>query len=127
MTVIRWILHDPRGPESYTMHINPNQASSPRKVKQLSHGIRLDGAATTFQAPPAPQEWSFGGVIRTKEHHDELLRWSRKKGPLRVTDHLGQTFEIMIRDFETAERRKTALTPWRLTYTMQTLVLRRIA
>lgn len=127
MSVLRWVLYDPATSESYTFRINPDEATSPRPARELSFGVSLDGRAPGFESSAPPQDWEFGGVIRTQEQHDELLYWSRKKGKLRVTDHLGQTFEIMIRAYRPTERRKTALVPWRLRYTMQTICLRRIA
>lgn len=135
MTVLRWVFEDLEAAETYTHPINPREAGSPFPVRSLTFA---QGAAwmdqdtgiqrtRVFEAPAAPVDWQFGGVIRTQEHHDELLRWSKKSNEVRVSDHLGRTFEVIIKSFRPVERRATPATPWRMTYTMQTLVLRRLA
>lgn len=135
MTVQRWIFEDLEAGETYTHPINPREAGSPFAARTLTfaqtsawsdvdHGLQRTRA---FEAPAAPADWSFGGVIRTQEHHDALLAWSKKSNEVRVSDHLGRTFEVIIRSFRPVERRATPATPWRMTYTMQVLVLRRLA
>jgi hypothetical protein len=66
-------------------------------------------------------------VIRTKAHHDDLETWSKKPGKIHVADHLGRSFEVMILSFEPTDRKPTPSTPWRMRYTMKTLLLRRLS
>lgn len=127
MTVVRWILEDPLLDETYEMHLNPNEATNFRKSKALEHAVGLQGRVSSKAAPPRPVDWEFGGVIRTEAHHDELIRWQKKPNKLRVTDHVGRTFEIMLRAIEIKDRTPTPTTPWRFTYTMRTMLLRRIS
>jgi len=130
MTVVRWVLTHPATSETWTMPINPNQADSPFQKKEVktAHGTRagLD-RIRLFQTASAPTEWNFGGVIRTKSHYDDLVHWAKKTDEVRVSDHLGRTFEVIIKQFAPVDRPPTGSTPWRLTYKMTCLVLRRIA
>lgn len=131
----RWKLEDLVADETYLFPINPNAASSPFPGRELAFA---QGAAwvdtdaglqrtRVFESPPAPAEWEFSGVLRTKEQHDELLRWSKKSNEVRVSDHLGRTFEVIIRSFRPLERRPTPDNQWRMTYTVNALVLGRVA
>lgn len=130
MSVTRWVLTDPTVPESWTMPINPDSMSSPFGTREMStsYGSLLgQRRLRTFLTPASAVQWEWSGVIRTKEHHDALEAWSRKPGKVHVTDHLGRTFEVLIASFEPTDRRPTPNVPWRLRYTMKTMLLRRIS
>lgn len=114
--VVRWIFADDSG--SYTVPINPNQMSKLHFAKDL----RTMGNAT-LAAPKTPIEWTFGGVIRTEQHYQDLLLWSRKSAPITITDHYGRSIECILTKFEPQDRTPTPTVPWRYTYTMTALVL----
>lgn len=128
---LRWKFVDPATGDEWTHPINPNTMSAPPlSVKTLRTGSgsrrgvdRLRG----FRAPAPAQDWQFGGVIRTREHHDALHEWAKKDRLIEVHDHLGRVFEVVITGFTPSDRQPTARTPWRLTYQMRTLMLRRTA
>lgn len=131
--VVRWTFQDLVTGESWEVPINPNTAGSPFSVKPITtaQAASLEGGGIhrtrMFQAPSVPQPWEFGGVIRTQAHHDELLRWAEKSNEVRISDHLGRTFEVIINQFEAIDRRPTQNLPWRMTFTMRVLVLGRVA
>lgn len=81
----------------------------------------------TFMRPPAAKPWEFAGVINARQHHDDLKAWCEKPGLVRITDHLGRTFEVVITDFEPTDRQPTARNAWRMRYSVKTLLLRRLA
>lgn len=132
MSTQRWTFVDTVADETWTVPINPKSATSPfpAKVITTAQGADLDSRGIhrtrMFQAPSAPVPWEFGGLIRSKAHHDELHRWAEKDNEVQITDHLGRTFEVLIRQFEPVEQRPTKSNDWRMTYTMRVLVLRRI-
>lgn len=125
MSVVRWIFID--GATTWTVPINPNEMSTPYPPKQRQAMGNRAGTIFTLQRPPVPHEWTFSGVIRTQAHHDELLTWSQKNKPIRITDHYGRTWEVLITGFNAEDRRPTQQTPWRMKYTMRTLMLGRIS
>jgi len=133
MSVVRWTLYDPVADETTTLPINPNTATSPFGSKSIASAQGLESDALgrkrmrLTQSASSPVEWQFGGVIRSEAHHDELLRWTEKSNEVRVSDHLGHTFEVIIRKIEFADRRPMPTNQWRLTYTASALVLRRVA
>lgn len=130
MTVtVRWVFAD--STESWTVPINPDQMDSPhttRDVQAANGGVKVTAIRRPrlFERPSPAKEFSFGGVIRTKEHYDELLRWTKKNGPIQISDHLGRTFEVLITSFAPTDRRVTQGVPWRARYTMTCLLLRRV-
>lgn len=126
----RWTFTEVATTATYTVPINPDAMSSPTQERQASTAFGISGGRVrprTLMSPPQAKEWEFSGAIRTQEHHDALLEWSRKDGLVRVTDHLGRVFEVMFTSFQPTERQPTRSTPWRLRYTMKALLLRRIS
>ena len=73
-----------------------------------------------------PVEWTFGGVLLTKDHYDSLLEWTKKLTVVRITDHLLRTFEVIITRFDPVERLPTATRAWRADYTMTCLLLKEV-
>lgn len=126
----RWVFTEVDGGAAYTVPINPDKMSSPFHEREFQHayGGRRNGERPfhTVESSPRPKEWTFEGVIRTQAHHDALELWSRKPGLVRITDHLGRTFEVLLTSFEPTDRRPNARTSWRLRYVMKALVLRQI-
>lgn len=126
MNVVRWKLQSLETGEIYTVEINPNQASSYIFAKSFEFAKHDDARMRGVQASRAPQDWSFGGVVRSKSYHDALIGWERRPGKIRVTDHLGRTFEVMVRSLDLLDRRPSGDDTWRFTYTFNFLMLRRI-
>lgn len=126
---IRWTLYDPNMPELWTMPINPDKMDSPHFGRSLgsAEGTRQDSRVRVIDTAPQMKEWSFTGVIRTQEHHDKLHYWAQKRNPIHVKDHLGRTFEVVIKRFDPVDRRPTATVPWRGRYTMTCLLIRRVS
>jgi len=127
MNVVRWQFRDMRTSEVYTVELNPNEMSNFRFPKELDFalygGSRMRGSRATRQ----PQDWTFGGVVRTKTHHDALVDWHTRPGKVRITDHLGRTFEVMLRSLDLTDRRPSGDNTWRFKYTFNCLLLRRVA
>ena len=127
--VRRWRFVDLAAGEQWEHPINPNRMSPVPQARSLVFGsstrVGRDRIRTGERPAPA-QQWSFGGVIRTREHHDELYAWALRGSKIRVHDHLGRIFEVVFTDFEPTARRPTPNVPWRYSYEMKTLMLRRL-
>lgn len=124
----RWTFTDSAVPETWSHPINPNEMSSPYQTREAEHSAgRHNTVAVFIGAPKNPKEWTFGGVIRTQAHHDELERWARKKKIITITTHQSEIFEVIITSFDPEDRHPTPNVPWRLKYKMQCLILRRVA
>lgn len=128
-TVRRWRFVDPATGEQWQLPINPNKMSPIPLGRALVFGsstrVGRDRIRTGSRPQPA-QPWSFGGVIRTREHYDGLYEWALRGSKIRVHDHLGRIFEVVITDFEPAARKPTPAVPWRYQYEMKTLMMRRL-
>lgn len=124
----RWTLTSVDTGDSWTMPINPNTMSSVNRTRQVD---TFSGGVTSrvrsFERAAEPVKWTWAGVIRSKDHYDALAAWARRPGKVRVTDHLGRTFEVLMQQFEPEDRKPTAKVDWRLRYTMQVVLLRRVS
>jgi hypothetical protein len=139
MTVVqRWIIQDLQASptESWTMPMNPREMTSPIQDRafETAYGVKAWGTGEgglnrlrTVESSTPALEWSFTGFIRDKAHYDQLAYWARKDGKVRITDHLGRTFEVLMQAWLPTDRKPTPNSPWRLQYQMKTLLLRRIA
>lgn len=130
MSTRRWVFTEVDTGATYTVPINPDSMSSPFHDREVTtaYGSRTGSdRLRTFESPAIAKEWEFGGAIRTKEHHDALDAWAKKPGLINVTDHLGRTFQLVFQAFEATDRSPTPSTPWRLRYSMNALILRRLA
>lgn len=126
MTTQRWTLTDAAG-NTWRMPINPDSMSpldvAGRRSARHASGRPGDRRIRTMVGPPRAQEWTFGGVIRTRNHHDILTLWSKKPGEVRIVDHIGRTITVAFTSFEPTDRRPNTLTPWRMRYVMKCTVL----
>lgn len=129
MSVVRWILEDPGAVETIRLPINPNKMDAPDRPRNMTwawgtawgqermRGIDVPGPAT---------EWSWGGVLLTESHYLLLLDWAGRLVRLNLTDHLGRSFEVVIRKFDPVERLPTRRSAWRADYTMTCLLLKEL-
>lgn len=127
----RWVLSDPATAETWTMPINPDSMTSPWQGKTLKNASAnragLHRPRTFMSTPSTPVTWEWSGVIRSKQHHDDLLYWAQKDYEVQVTDHLGRTWEVAMNQFIPEDRKPMANVPWRLRYTMKVFILRRVS
>lgn len=126
MAVIRWRLQEMETGEAYTVEINPNQMGNYVFPKSFEFALYGGSRVRGIRSAREPMEWTFGGVVRAKTHHDALIHWEKKPGKVRITDHLGRTFEVMIRSLDMKDRRPSGDDTWRFQYTFNCLLLRRI-
>lgn len=120
---VRWQFYDPVEDETWTMPINPDSMTSPLRVRARSALHAHGGELVVSDGDPGAHAWDFGGVIRTKAHHDALIDWATRDRAIDVTDHLERTFRVVVTACEIADRRPTPRTQWRLRYVMRTLIL----
>lgn len=123
----RWTFSDPRSNPvaTWRMPINPDSATSPLRKRKLTGALGLLGSSgASLSRRSEPEEWRFGGVIRTKEHHDALQAWYALSHPIHITDHLGRRFEAQLTRLAVTERRPTQNVRWRMRYEMTCLILK---
>lgn len=124
--VERWILEDP-SVESIRVPLNPNKMDSPTRPRNMAWAWgNRDTGLRGFDSPGPATDWSWGGVLLTEAHYLLLLEWTKRLVPLHITDHLGRTFQVVIKKFDPVERLPTKLRPWRVDYTMTCLLLKEI-
>jgi len=111
--MIRWQFSDSTVPETWTVPFNPNVMSSPfrKTTKESMPGAINDGRPRALSTD-TPVEWTFGGVMRTQFHYDEMLRWVQKPNEVQITDHLSRTFVVLLTQLEITDVHAKNLTKW---------------
>lgn len=119
MPAWRWVLYDPIVPESYELHINPNEGGTPPRTKAITSRSTASpqGKTIVFEGMDEPRTFEVSGVIRDQAHLEELDRWANKRHQIRLTDDLGRQFWIYITNF-VPRRQRRATVPWYHTYTL---------
>lgn len=122
--VIRWTFTDTVTDEVASLILNPNKMSTPTFAREVQFGWTSGfGMAGVDRMQATPTSWTFEGVILSKVHYDRLLEWAKRGVILRVDDHLGRAFGIIIEKYDPIERLPTARREWRADYTMTCLLL----
>lgn len=124
---VRWQFEDMLTSEVYTVELNPKEADTFRFAKSFEFSLEGGDRVRSMRQPRQPISWNFGGVVRSETHHDALISWQKRPGKVRVTDHLGRTFEVMMQGLDLQDRRPAGNDTWRFRYTFSCLILRRIA
>lgn len=124
--VERWRFEDQVTSEAVRLTLNPNKMGAPSRPRSMTWATGSTGPIRGIDVPGPAFEWSFSGVLFTEAHYSLLLSWTQRLVPLHITDHLGRTFEAVIRKFDPVERLPTARAPWRADYTITCLFLKEI-
>lgn len=122
-SVIRWIFFDPATATSETVPQNPDAMTSPYPTRKYVYNSTTAGAAGVVvanEAKPDPEQWQFSGTCRTRPHFELLLRWSRKRNRVTITDHYKRQLVVSIDKFEHTPKRsgRQTGTYWLCTYTV---------
>jgi hypothetical protein len=120
--VVRWTFSD--GSTTYTFEINPNEGGSPARKRGVGFSVTAapDGGVLVYEKRSDPRTLSFSGVVLTQAHYDALDEWSDKHEPITLTDDLSRSFTVILTSFE-PRRVRSALYPWKHTYTCEAIVL----
>ncbi len=125
--MMMWTFTDLSTDEVWTMPKNPKSMSNPYPKKQISAqpaGTGSDRRATASQR--LAHEWSFEGSTRTQDHLTTLAQWSQRDSVVRVSDHIGRTFDVVFVELTPEEKRANkvgGLIHYRFRYTMKCLLL----
>lgn len=130
--VVRWKFTEADDDTHFVrLTLNPNTMSTPTNPRSMTWAWGSKAGYSRMRGfdgvPQTPTQWTFGGVILTKDHYDQLLDWAGRLKVLRVDDHIGRAYSVMITKYDPVERLPTATKPWRADYTMTCLLLERIA
>lgn len=129
MNTVRWTFTEPVSGDTLVVPINPNKMDSPTQERSMTYSFGSKWGQERIRAIDKggqPTTWTFSGVLLTKEYYDSLLEWTKRLEVVRITDHLGRTFEVVITKFDPTERLPTPTKPWRADYTMSCLLLKEI-
>lgn len=124
MSVTRWTFEDLVLDEEYQFEINPNDDGSPVLAKHVNYQNTCapDGKTLVFEGRDEPQTGAFSGTILSEDHYDAMVTWFKKRHQIRVTDDLGRQMWIYITKF-TPKRVRSAVHPWKHTYSVDYVVL----
>ena len=124
--VVRWTFEDPQAatPTVYEFEMNPDAGGTPQYAKNTTYMVTAapDGNAIIFEGRDTIREISISGTILTQTHLNSLKEWYDKRHQIYMTDDLSRQFTVYILSFET-ERERSALYPWKHSYTMRLAIL----
>lgn len=126
---VRWTFTDDVADETYTVPINPDGMTSPKRPQKaltFGAGRHRDTGDTRIQAylnKPVSWDWEFSGAIRSQAHHDALDYWAKKTNDIVITDHNGRSWRVYPTDFLPTDRQPTPRVEWRLRYTFKVKIL----
>lgn len=99
MARVAWTLDDfSTGSQvTYSFEINPYEFESPGYEASLTRTVTTapNGQVILFGALPTPGTGSMRGVCRTAQQKTDITTWLSKQYPLRLTDDLGDTYDIV--------------------------------
>lgn len=126
--MIRWTLRE--GPwggpyvDTYTVPLNPKEMGPLGRVytrETLPAGGNR-AQVRVRESGSRAYEWSFSGRIYKQAHYDDLLRWTNKRVPIILGDHLGRFYQVVLTNFEPKDLRRPGTTV-RWDYTVKAIVL----
>jgi hypothetical protein len=125
--ITRWIFHDPDGVlDDWTFPNNPSRRDPPQLVENVQptsadlHGHHYDSVAA-----PSPTTESWDGVFYTLVNLDVFQAWLDNARPVRVTDHFGLRYLLMIDSLDT-QRAGSKRHPERHKYTAHVSVIKEL-
>lgn len=120
MTKVQWRIEG--GGHSYAFEINPNAETSPHPSRQIQWDYSRQGYAGR-RAGKSPTRWSFSGVLRNMEQHDEFVALLNTRTKLILSTDLGERYVIRLVAFKPDQTKHSRIAPARQLYTMDCLIL----
>lgn len=117
--VVKWTFFDPTNSDTAEFEINPNAGGSPSQAKNITveSTVAPGGNILFFEGSSQPQDFTFSGTLLTDTQLFMFQLWFQKKHPIELTDDLGRTYTIYIKDFS-VQRVRAARHPYKHTYTV---------
>ena len=124
MTVVRWQFTDPVALTTYSFEINPQAGGSPDRAKTFGTELTLapGGNVVVFEGQRPVLTHEFSGALYTEEHYAAFVTWWKKAYPIRITDDLGRTFDVVLTGFNPS-RVYSPSRPYKHTFTATSTVL----
>jgi hypothetical protein len=122
--VVRWEFLDPQTLDTAVFEINPDEGGTPSYSKNItSHStVAHNGKTIVFEGSAPATELNFSGTILTESMYNLLYNWFSLPHQVQLTDDLARVWLLYITKFE-AKRVRSAIYPWKHTYTVTTLIL----
>lgn len=108
VSVVRWVFHDPKLNETWTVPKNPDAMTSPYPTRKYVYNSTTAGPAGVSVANEAhadPTQWQFSGLVTDQNHFDSLVKWSRKQNRFSIIDHFGRALIVSIDKIDMVPRR----------------------
>lgn len=122
--VVKWNFTDLSTSDTQDFEINPNEGGEVELAKNITtQGTVAPGGKTVlFEGAPVVPTISFSGTILTQSQFDMFNGWFFVNHQLQLTNDLGQVLNIYITKF-TPKRVRAANVPWKMTYTVEAIIV----
>lgn len=109
---------------TWTFQYNPNEATLPNRSANYVTSVTVapNGQRIRFQGQDNAPTFSFSGAILYQAEFTTMNTWSQKRYPLTLTDDLGQSWDVVIKEW-TFKRLNRHSYPWRIDYSATLEVL----
>ena len=120
----RWTFTEVGTTNSYTFDMNPTQASSPVRRRNITYQTTAgaNGRVLVSEGRAEPPTIQINGSLTTEAQYTALDTWANKRALVDIQDDLGRTFRSVISTFDPT-RVRSVLTPWRHDYTLEAMVV----
>jgi hypothetical protein len=115
----RWSLDDGAG-DVYSFEVNPNEMSSPWEDINVVASVTTAGNFLLTQGSRQAKQFTFSGVLLTKDQYDVMVTWLQKKRRVYLIDHFGRRLIVFLTSFNPTPKRRVG---WKHQYEMTMLVL----
>mgnify|MGYP006266608425 CR=1 FL=1 len=132
-----WKFTDPVTNDIYYMEINPKEDSGSNVIQKntkyqasvstyrdIFNNIRVD-AVVAAGFGKSVENFSYSGVIYTKDQFDTLTEWFTKDYAWQIRDDLGREFLIYVDKFST-DRVRSVKHQWKHTYNFSGIIIEEI-
>ena len=106
----------------YTFQVNPNKMTPVHGRKSVT-SVPGDNGPLLVSTQAGMQEFSFSGVLYTKEQYDDLAELVERRHPYAMIDHLGRGFDVILNRFEPEDRPPRPSSTWRYRYTVTGMLI----
>ena len=120
----RWTLSEVGTANTYTFDMNPSQASSPVRRRNVTYQTTagVNGRVLLFEGRAEPPTIQVQGTLLEQAQYTALDTWAKKRAMIDIVDDLGRTFRAVIQTFD-ATRIRSVTKPWRHDYTIDATVI----
>ena len=81
------------------------------------------GRVLMFEGRVKPRMMTFSGTLLTEDQFNVWKTWTQKQNQIKLTDHLGREYMIVLTSFKPKMNKTSFLYPWKHTFTADCVIV----